>query len=136
LRERGFRFIKVPAMLVLGRDGSSAGPAEVSGILSGSAVDVVAERIESENIAADVIECGVRFGQGNLFAPPRPVRAEALQGGNGEQVKPTKEATNGQVKPDQDPAGASKSSADLLAAAANDSLGAARAQAARPSGRR
>jgi cyclic-di-GMP phosphodiesterase, flagellum assembly factor TipF len=136
MRERGFRFIKVPAMLVLGRDGSRTGPAELSGILGGAAVDVVAERIESENIAADVIECGVRFGQGNLFAPPRPVRAEALQGGNGEQVKLAKEATNGQVKPDQDPAGASKSSADLLAAAANDSLGAARAQAARPSGRR
>jgi cyclic-di-GMP phosphodiesterase TipF (flagellum assembly factor) len=136
LRERGFRFIKVPAMLALGRDGSGAGPADLSGILSGSTVDVVAERIESENIAADVIECGVRFGQGNLFAPPRPVRAEALQGGNGEEVRSAKVATNGQVKPDQDPGGQPKSSADLLAAAANDTLGAPGNQAARPSGRR
>ena len=28
----------------------------------------------------DLLEYDVRFGQGFLFSPPRPVRAEALQG--------------------------------------------------------
>jgi cyclic-di-GMP phosphodiesterase TipF (flagellum assembly factor) len=139
LHERGFRFIKVPAALLLGRDGSAAadaGPADLSGMLGGLGVDLVAERIGSENIATDVIERGVRFAQGNLFAPPRPVRAEALQGGNGEEVKSAPQAANGQVKADADPAGESKSSADLLAAAANDSLGTSGNQAARTGRRR
>ncbi|MGB6547362.1 MAG: EAL domain-containing protein, partial [Xanthobacteraceae bacterium] len=29
------------------------------------------------------LDYDVRFGQGILFSPPRPVRAEALQGGSG-----------------------------------------------------
>jgi cyclic-di-GMP phosphodiesterase TipF (flagellum assembly factor) len=134
LQERGFRFIKVPATLLLGRDGSAA--PDLSGMLSGVGVDLIAARIGSENVAADVLERGVRFAQGNLFAPARPVRAEALQGGNGEEVKPGPQAANGQGKADADPAGEPTSSADLLAAAANDSLGTPSNQAARTGGRR
>jgi cyclic-di-GMP phosphodiesterase, flagellum assembly factor TipF len=78
LHKRGFRFIKVPAGLLLGRNGLD--DADLSSLLAGSGIDLVADRVESENIAADVLERGLRFGQGNLFAPPRPVRAEALQG--------------------------------------------------------
>jgi cyclic-di-GMP phosphodiesterase, flagellum assembly factor TipF len=140
LRGRGFRFVKVPAALLLGRDGSpkpDIDPADLSGTLSGFGVDLVAERIESENIAADVLERNVRFGQGNLFAPPRPVRAEALQDGIGEEIRPGKAGTNGRVKSSSDSTGQPKSSADLLAAAAaNDSLSASGNQAVRPSGRR
>jgi cyclic-di-GMP phosphodiesterase TipF (flagellum assembly factor) len=131
LSERGFRFIKVPSALLLGRGG--AGPADLSGMLGGSGLDLVADRVESEATAAELIEGGVRFGQGNLFAPPRPVRAEALQGGNGEAAKETV------AKLDAASGEAPKSSADLLAsaaAAAGDSLGAARDQPARTSGRR
>jgi cyclic-di-GMP phosphodiesterase, flagellum assembly factor TipF len=139
LRGRGFRFIKVPAALLLGRDGfpkPDTDPADLSGMLGGFGVDLVAERIESENVAADVLKSGVPFGQGNLFAPPRPVRAEALQGGIGEEARPAKAETNGQVKSDSDSAGQPKSSADLLAAAANASLSGSDNQAARPAGRR
>ena len=32
----------------------------------------------------DLLDYDVRFGQGFLFSPPRPVRAEALQGAGGE----------------------------------------------------
>lgn len=132
LNERGFRFIKVPAPLLLGRDG--AGPADLSGLFGGSGLDLVAERVESEATAAQLIEVGLRFGQGTLFAPPRPVRAEALQGGNGG----TKESATKAVTPNAAPGELSKSSADLLAsaAAAGDSLGASRNQAARTGGRR
>jgi hypothetical protein len=31
-------------------------------------------------MVVDLLDCEVRFGQGFLFSPPRPVRAEALQG--------------------------------------------------------
>jgi len=134
LRGRGFRFVKVPAALLLGRDGHpkpETDPAELSGMLGGFGVDLIAERIESENIATDVSEYNVRFGQGNLFAPPRPVRAEALQGGIDEEVRPAKAGTNGQVRSGRGSGEQPKSSADLLAAAANDSLSAPGGQAAR-----
>jgi cyclic-di-GMP phosphodiesterase TipF (flagellum assembly factor) len=35
----------------------------------------------------DLLDYDVRFGQGFLFSPPRPVRAEALQGTATEPVK-------------------------------------------------
>ncbi|MGA8615343.1 MAG: EAL domain-containing protein [Xanthobacteraceae bacterium] len=146
LRERGFRFIKVPATLLLVRNGAAAAdvaPADLPGTLGSFGVNLVAERIESENIAANLLECGVRFGQGNLFAPPRPVRAEALQIGNGEAAKESakesaKEPVKSAAAPDSVSAAAEqpKSSVDLLAAAANDSLGTSRNQAVRPGGRR
>ena len=31
-------------------------------------------------MVVDLLDFDVRFGQGFLFSPPRPVRAEALQG--------------------------------------------------------
>ncbi|MFZ3311426.1 MAG: EAL domain-containing protein, partial [Xanthobacteraceae bacterium] len=36
--------------------------------------------IETEATVVDLLDYDVRFGQGFLFSPPRPVRAEALQG--------------------------------------------------------
>ena len=35
----------------------------------------------------DLLDYDVRFGQGFLFSPPRPVRAEALQEAGGEATK-------------------------------------------------
>jgi cyclic-di-GMP phosphodiesterase TipF (flagellum assembly factor) len=35
----------------------------------------------------DLLDYDVRFGQGFLFSPPRPVRAEALQGVAGDDAK-------------------------------------------------
>ena len=145
LHERGFRFIKVPATLLLAPNAApvDVAPADLSGTLGSFGVNLVAERIESENIAANLLECGVRFGQGNLFAPPRPVRAEALQVGNGEAAEESakesaKEPVKSAVAPDtvSGTAEQPKSSVDLLAAAANDSLGTPRNQAVRPGARR
>jgi cyclic-di-GMP phosphodiesterase, flagellum assembly factor TipF len=83
LATRGFRFIKIPATLLLGRVGGAASdihPADLSDLLGRFGVDLIAERIESEGMAVDLLDYDVRFGQGFLFSPPRPVRAEALQG--------------------------------------------------------
>ena len=38
------------------------------------------EQIETETTVVDILDYDVRFGQGFLFSPPRPVRAEALHG--------------------------------------------------------
>ena len=83
LAERGFRFVKVPATLLLNRTGAAATdihPADLSDLLGRFGIDLIAEKIESEGMVVDLLDYDVRFGQGFLFSPPRPVRAEALQG--------------------------------------------------------
>ena len=54
-------------------------PADFSDLLGRFGIDLIAERIESETTVVDLLDYDVRFGQGFLFSPPRPVRAEALQ---------------------------------------------------------
>ena len=90
LTERGFRFIKAPAALLLNRVGSTTTnihPADFSDLLGRFGIDLIAERIESESTVVDLLDYDVRFGQGFLFSPPRPVRAEALQGVAGDAAK-------------------------------------------------
>jgi cyclic-di-GMP phosphodiesterase TipF (flagellum assembly factor) len=82
LNERGFRFIKAPAALLLNRVGAASTdihPADLSDLLGRFGIDLIAERIEAEGAVVDLLDYDVRFGQGFLFSPPRPVRAEALQ---------------------------------------------------------
>jgi cyclic-di-GMP phosphodiesterase TipF (flagellum assembly factor) len=85
LSERGIRFTKVPASLLLNRVPESADihTADLSDLLGRHGISLIAERIETEAVVLDLLDYDVRFGQGFLFAPPRPVRAEALQGSQG-----------------------------------------------------
>jgi cyclic-di-GMP phosphodiesterase TipF (flagellum assembly factor) len=81
--DRGFRFIKASADLMLERSGvasSDIHPADLSDLLGRFGVDLIAEKIESESVVVDLLDYDVRYGQGFLFSPPRPVRAEVLQG--------------------------------------------------------
>jgi cyclic-di-GMP phosphodiesterase TipF (flagellum assembly factor) len=83
LADRSFRFLKVPAKLLLNPATASQSdihPADLADLLARSGIDLIAERVESESMVVDLLDCDVRFGQGFLFSPPRPVRAEALQG--------------------------------------------------------
>ena len=90
LTERGFRFIKAPASLLLNRIGvisADIHPADFSDLLGRFGIDLVADRIEGESTVVDLLDYDLRFGQGFLFSPPRPVRAEALQGAASDAVK-------------------------------------------------
>src|SRR5499427_1653585 len=83
LNERGFRFVKVPAPLLFNRLGAVAAdirPADFSESLGRFGIDLIADRIEHENTVIDLLDYDVRFGQGVLFSPPRPLRADALEG--------------------------------------------------------
>jgi cyclic-di-GMP phosphodiesterase, flagellum assembly factor TipF len=83
LAARGFRFVKVPWTLLLARAATAASdihPADFSDLLGRFGVDLIAEKIESEGTVVDLLDFDVRFGQGFLFSPPRPVRTEVLQG--------------------------------------------------------
>jgi cyclic-di-GMP phosphodiesterase TipF (flagellum assembly factor) len=83
LNDRGFRFVKVPAALLLNRLEAVVAdirPADFSEQLGRFGIDLIADRIENENTVIDLLDCDVRFGQGVLFSPPRPLRAGALEG--------------------------------------------------------
>jgi cyclic-di-GMP phosphodiesterase TipF (flagellum assembly factor) len=84
LNERSFKFVKVPAKLLLNRNtpgNADIHAADLADLLARSGIDLISERIESESMVVDLLDYDVRFGQGFLFSPPRPVRPEALAGG-------------------------------------------------------
>jgi cyclic-di-GMP phosphodiesterase TipF (flagellum assembly factor) len=90
LADRSFRFLKVPAKLLLNKVAgvqTDIDPEDLADLLARSGVDLIAERIETETTVVDLLDYDVRFGQGFLFSPPRPVRAEALKGSVTEAVK-------------------------------------------------
>jgi cyclic-di-GMP phosphodiesterase TipF (flagellum assembly factor) len=100
LADRGVRFIKVPAALLLDPKQSSASdihPSDLSDLLGRFGIDLIAERIEGERAVVDLLDYDVRFGQGFLFAPPRPLRPEGAAAPNS---APTNAATaNGAAAP-------------------------------------
>ena len=82
LSDRGIRFVKVNAATLLNRAAAPADihTADISDLLGRFGISLVADRIESEANVVDLLDYDVRFGQGHLFSPPRPVRADTLQG--------------------------------------------------------
>ena len=79
LADRSVRFMKVPAALLLDQkqlSSSDIHAADLSDLLGRYGIDLVAERIEGERAVVDLLDYDVRFGQGFLFSPPRPLRPE------------------------------------------------------------
>jgi cyclic-di-GMP phosphodiesterase TipF (flagellum assembly factor) len=95
LADRSFRFVKVPANLLLNRAAapqSDIHAEDLADLLARNGIDLIGERIENESTVVDLLDYDVRFGQGFLFSPPRPVRAEALQGAAPPAVSPANPA--------------------------------------------
>ena len=67
-------------------------------------------------MVVDLLDYDVRFGQGFLFSPPRPVRAEALEGAFGSPGKSAEEPAA--AKPGGDAPAARTSAISQLARAA------------------
>jgi len=89
LADHAFRFLKVPAALLLNKTANAQSdihPQDLADLLARSGIDLIAEHIESESVVLDLLDYDVRFGQGFLFSGPRPVRPEALQAASGETV--------------------------------------------------
>ncbi len=79
MADRGVKFVKVPATMLLDQKQLSSADihaADLSDLLGRFGIDLVAERIEGERAVVDLLDYDVRFGQGFLFAPPRPLRPE------------------------------------------------------------
>lgn len=97
LSDRGIRFVKVNASVLLNRAAAPADihSADLSDLLGRFGISLIADRIESEAIVVDLLDYDVRFGQGHLFSPPRPVRAETLPGAGERGDGPAREAAGG-----------------------------------------
>ncbi len=72
-------------MLLDQRSGSTSDihPSDLSDLLGRFGIDLIAERIEGERAVVDLLDYDVRFGQGFLFAPPRPLRPEGASATGG-----------------------------------------------------
>jgi cyclic-di-GMP phosphodiesterase, flagellum assembly factor TipF len=98
LADRGVRFIKVPAALLLDPKQSSTSdihPSDLSDLLGRFGIDLIAEKIEGERAVVDLLDYDVRFGQGFLFAPPRPLRPEGASATGGTTANNESGAPNG-----------------------------------------
>jgi cyclic-di-GMP phosphodiesterase TipF (flagellum assembly factor) len=96
LADRGVRFIKVPASLLLDPKQTSSSDihsSDLSDLLGRFGIDLIAEKIEGERAVVDLLDYDVRFGQGFLFAPPRPLRPEGANGGEAGAAKPAPSET-------------------------------------------
>lgn len=105
LADRGVRFIKVPATLLLDPKQASASdihPSDLSDLLGRFGIDLIAEKIEGERAVLDLLDYDVRFGQGFLFAPPRPLRPEGASatGASPNQAQNI-QGSNGSASPSQ-----------------------------------
>lgn len=75
LAEQGFRYIKVNAHLLheMARgDDPILDMRSFKGALDRHAMDLIVEKIESEDMLLDLLDLRVDFGQGYLFGEPRP----------------------------------------------------------------
>lgn len=107
LADRGVRFLKVPAALLLdpkAASGSDIHPSDLSDMLGRFGIDLVAERIEGERAVVDLLDFDVRFGQGFLFAPPRPLRPDATSAVDNSQQPATTAQPNSRAVPPGEPA--------------------------------
>jgi cyclic-di-GMP phosphodiesterase TipF (flagellum assembly factor) len=98
LADRGVRFIKVPAALLLDPKQSSTSdihPSDLSDLLGRFGIDLIAEKIEGERAVVDLLDYDVRFGQGFLFAPPRPLRPEGASATGGATANKDSGTPNG-----------------------------------------
>ena len=79
LAERGVRFVKVSADLLLGtgRNGVlEVGVRDLASVLRRAGLELVAECVEREDTVPELLDRAVPLAQGFIFAPPRAIRAE------------------------------------------------------------
>jgi len=91
LAEIGVRFVKIPSAMLLQQRGATAAdiaPADLSDLLGRFGIELIAERIEGERAVVDLLDYDVRFGQGFVFSPPRPLRPETPVASAGEALVP------------------------------------------------
>jgi len=76
LSRKNFRFIKVPAGVLLDEAGDIHS-ADLKEALARFDIDLICEQVEDERTLTNILDYNVDYGQGYLFGEPRPSRTEA-----------------------------------------------------------
>jgi cyclic-di-GMP phosphodiesterase TipF (flagellum assembly factor) len=74
--------MKIPSAVLLDRANQAAAdlhPADIAGLLARNGIELIAEKVETEATVVDLLDFDLKFGQGNLFSPPRPVKQEQIK---------------------------------------------------------
>jgi cyclic-di-GMP phosphodiesterase, flagellum assembly factor TipF len=90
LERSGVRYVKIPARALteqIVRDGVRPRSAitrelaavDIAAVFQRYGVDLIAERIESEDSVLEVLELDVPYGQGHLFGAPRAIKESLLE---------------------------------------------------------
>ncbi|MES0880206.1 EAL domain-containing protein [Roseibium sp. SCP14] len=83
LAGRGFKYGKLHADYLIGRREANHGhihPSDFGDLLHRYGMELITDHVETESQVLELLDYDVKLAQGNLFSPPRPVRAEVLQG--------------------------------------------------------
>lgn len=90
LADRGFQFAKISADRMLGRANANYGDIRIEDLaplMARYGIELIVDHIEAEGQVIDLLDFDISFGQGFLFSPPRPVRAEVLHGAPDPQAR-------------------------------------------------
>lgn len=115
LAERGVRYLKVPAEMLLEPQtarGLDIELSDLTAVLTRAGIRLIAERVEHEKDVPNLIDLDVPLAQGFVFAAPRAIRPEVLakpasdselpgalpQGAQGPQGVPAAQAQGGQMQ--------------------------------------
>ena len=86
LADRGFRYVKISADRLLNRAdelGTDIHPVDLTDYFRRFGMELIADHVEREADVVDVLDYGVKLGQGFLFSPPRPVKIDVLSSAEG-----------------------------------------------------
>ncbi|MEO1029514.1 MAG: EAL domain-containing protein [Pseudomonadota bacterium] len=91
LQDAGVRFVKIGANDLINNLRDPDGPrpisalnrrldaAGVSAVFARYGITLIAEKLEDEASVIEILEYDIPFGQGNVFGPPRPIKASLMQ---------------------------------------------------------
>lgn len=90
LERSGVRYVKIPARILteqVVRDGVRPKSAitreiaatDIAAVFRRYGIDIIAERIESEDVVVEALDLDVPFGQGHLFGAPRAIKESLME---------------------------------------------------------
>lgn len=89
MERAGVRFMKIGGARLLdainnyesiaGYESGSIAHEDLAGLFARHGIELIVDKIETENTVVEVLELDVAYGQGHLFGEPRPVRDDVLE---------------------------------------------------------
>lgn len=79
LKKLGFRHIKIRASVLTQVEDNGRATVELMKRLERHGLELIAERVEDEGMARQLLDLGIDFAQGYLFGGPRAVRDDSLR---------------------------------------------------------